>query len=100
MTGCRCAGTAPARTGSRKAQVRWRRGTVRHCAAPRTRDAATRDADALVVESRFGERSVFLYVTRSDRELSTLLTESPWRFPGGLKIFFRPHLLWFGEKSG
>ena len=75
--------------------MRWRRGTVRHCAAPRTRDA-----DALVVESRFGERSVFLYVTRSDRELSTLLTESPRRFPRGLKIFFRPHLLWFGEKSG
>ena len=63
--------TLAARTGSRKAQVRWRRGTVRHCEDPGSKDAPTRDADVLVVESRLGGRSVFLYVTCPDWELSS-----------------------------
>ena len=60
-----------ARTGSRKAQVRWRRGTVRYCEDPGPKDAPTTDADVLVVESRFGGRSVFLYVVCPDWELSS-----------------------------
>lgn len=60
-----------ARTGSRRAQVRWRRGTVRHCEDPGSKDAPTRDAGVLVVESRLGERSLYLYVVCPDWELSS-----------------------------
>ena len=78
--------TLAARTGSRKAQVRWRRGTVRHCEDPGSKDAPTRDADVLVVESRLGGRSVFLYAVCPDWELSSprrarLAEERPRRRP-------------------
>ena len=50
------------RTGDRRVKIRCRPGVVQYCADPKSKDAATEDVRVLVVESRFDERSVYLYV--------------------------------------
>ena len=53
-------------TGDRRAKIRCRPGVVQYCADPGSRDAVTENVGVLVVESRFDEKSVYLYVICPD----------------------------------
>ena len=54
------------RTGNRRAKIRCKPGVVQYCENPRSKDAATEDVGVLVVESRFDEKSIYLYVVCPD----------------------------------
>ena len=53
-------------TGDRRVKIRCRPGVVQYCKDPRSKDAATEDVGVLVVESRFDEKSIYLYVVCPD----------------------------------
>ena len=53
-------------TGDRRVKIRCRPGVVQHCKGPRSKDAVTEDVRVLVVESRFDEKSIYLYVVCPD----------------------------------
>lgn len=60
-----------ARRGDRCAQLRWKRGAVQHCAEPNSKTARAETAEVLVVESRFKDKSIWLYAICPDGMLST-----------------------------
>ena len=53
-------------TGDRRVKIRCRPGVVQYCKDPRSKDAVTEDVGVLVVESRFDEKSIYLYVVCPD----------------------------------
>ena len=53
-------------TGDLSVKIRCRPGVVQYCADPHAKDAATENVRVLVVESRFDEKSIYLYVTCPD----------------------------------
>ena len=53
-------------TGDRRVKIRCRPGVVQYCKDPRSKDAATENVRVLVVESRFDEKSIYLYVVCPD----------------------------------
>lgn len=53
-------------TGDRRVKIRCRPGVVQYCKDPRSRDAVTENVRVLVVESRFDEKSIYLYVVCPD----------------------------------
>ena len=53
-------------TGDRRVKIRCKPGVVQYCTDPRSKDAATEDVGVLVVESRFDEKSIYLYVVCPD----------------------------------
>ena len=53
-------------TGDRRVKIRCKPGVVQYCADPHAKDAATENVRVLVVESRFDEKSIYLYVTCPD----------------------------------
>ena len=53
-------------TGDRRVKIRCRPGVVQHCKDPRSKDAVTENVRVLVVESRFDEKSIYLYVVCPD----------------------------------
>ena len=53
-------------TGDRRVKIRCKPGVVQYCKDPRSKDAATEDVRVLVVESRFDEKSIYLYVVCPD----------------------------------
>ena len=55
--------------GDRLAEVRCRVGHVQYCADPHCKDAVAEDIGVLVVESRFGGKSLYLYVICPDEVL-------------------------------
>ena len=58
-------------TGGRRVKIRCRPGVVQYCKNPRSRDAVTENVRVLVVESRFDEKSIYLYVVCPDRVLES-----------------------------
>ena len=57
--------------GDRRAELRLCPGVVRFCAEPNRRDAPVEDVRVLVVESRFGGKSIYLYAVCPDETLAT-----------------------------
>lgn len=53
-------------TGDRRVKIRCKPGVVQYCKGPRSKDAVTEDVGVLVVESRFDEKSIYLYVVCPD----------------------------------
>ena len=53
-------------TGDRRVKIRCKPGVVQYCKDPRSKDAVTEDVGVLVVESRFDEKSIYLYVVCPD----------------------------------
>lgn len=53
-------------TGDRRVKIRCRPGVVQYCKDPRSKDSVTEDVGVLVVESRFDEKSIYLYVVCPD----------------------------------
>ena len=53
-------------TGDRRVKIRCKPGVVQYCKDPRSKDAVTEDVRVLVVESRFDEKSIYLYVVCPD----------------------------------
>ena len=53
-------------TGDRRVKIRCRPGVVQYCKDPRSKDAVTEDVGVLVVESRFDEKSIYLYIVCPD----------------------------------
>ena len=53
-------------TGDRRVKIRCRPGVVQYCKGPRSKDAVTENVRVLVVESRFDEKSIYLYVVCPD----------------------------------
>ena len=53
-------------TGDRRVKIRCKPGVVQYCKDPRSKDAATENVRVLVVESRFDEKSIYLYVVCPD----------------------------------
>ena len=54
-------------TGDRRVKIRCRPGVVQYCKEdPRSKDAVTENVRVLVVESRFDEKSIYLYVVCPD----------------------------------
>ena len=53
-------------TGDRRVKIRCKPGVVQYCKDPRSKDAVTEDVGVLVVESRFDEKSIYLYVICPD----------------------------------
>ncbi len=58
-------------TGDRRVKIRCRPGVVQCGRDPKSRDAVTEDVGVLVVESRFAERSIYLYVVCPDWVLAS-----------------------------
>ena len=52
--------------GDRRVKIRCKPGVVQYCKGPRSKDAVTEDVGVLVVESRFDEKSIYLYVVCPD----------------------------------
>ena len=52
--------------GDRRVKIRCKPGVVQYCKDPRSKDAATENVRVLVVESRFDEKSIYLYVVCPD----------------------------------
>ena len=52
--------------GDRRVKIRCKPGVVQYCKGPRSKDAVTEDVGVLVVESRFDEKSIYLYVICPD----------------------------------
>ena len=53
-------------TGDRRVKIRCKPGVVQYCKDPRSKDSVTEGVGVLVVESRFDERSIYLYVICPD----------------------------------
>ena len=53
-------------TGDRRVKIRCKPGVVQYCKDPGSRDAVTEAVGVLVVESRFDEKSIYLYVVCPD----------------------------------
>ena len=53
-------------TGDRRVKIRCRPGVVQYCKDPKSKDAVTENVRVLVVESRFDEKSIYLYVVCPD----------------------------------
>ena len=53
-------------TGDRRGKIRCKPGVVQYCKDPRSKDAVTENVRVLVVESRFDEKSIYLYVVCPD----------------------------------
>ena len=53
-------------TGDRRVKIRCKPGVVQYCKGPRSKDAVTENVRVLVVESRFDEKSIYLYVVCPD----------------------------------
>ena len=53
-------------TGDRRVKIRCKPGVVQYCKDPRSKDAVTEDVGVLAVESRFDEKSIYLYVVCPD----------------------------------
>ena len=53
-------------TGDRRVKIRCKPGVVQYCKDPRSKDAVTENVRVLVVESRFDEKSIYLYVVCPD----------------------------------
>ena len=53
-------------TGDRRVKIRCKPGVVQYCKDPRSKDAVTEHVRVLVVESRFDEKSIYLYVVCPD----------------------------------
>ena len=53
-------------TGDRRVKIRCKPGVVQYCKDARSKDAVTEDVGVLVVESRFDEKSIYLYVVCPD----------------------------------
>ena len=53
-------------TGDRRVKIRCKPGVVQYCKDPRSKDAVTENVRVLVVESRFDEMSIYLYVVCPD----------------------------------
>ena len=53
-------------TGDRRVKIRCKPGVVQYCKGPRSKDAVTEDVGVLVVESRFDEKSIYLYIVCPD----------------------------------
>ena len=53
-------------TGDRRVKIRCKPGVVQYCKDPRSKDAVTEDVGVLVVESRFDEKSIYLYIVCPD----------------------------------
>ena len=53
-------------TGDRRVKIRCKPGVVQYCKDPRSKDSVTEDVGVLVVESRFDEKSIYLYVICPD----------------------------------
>lgn len=53
-------------TGDRRVKIRCKPGVVQYCKDPRSKDAVTENVRVLVVESRFDEKSIYLYVICPD----------------------------------
>lgn len=53
-------------TGDRRVKIRCKPGVVQYCKDPRAKDAVTENVRVLVVESRFDEKSIYLYVVCPD----------------------------------
>ena len=53
-------------TGDRRVKIRCKPGVVQYCKGPRSKDSVTEDVGVLVVESRFDEKSIYLYVICPD----------------------------------
>ena len=58
-------------TGDRRVKIRCKPGVVQYCKDPRSKDAVTENVRVLVVESRFDEKSIYLYVVCPDRVLES-----------------------------
>lgn len=58
-------------TGDRRVKIRCKPGVVQYCKGPRSKDAVTESVRVLVVESRFDEKSVYLYVVCPDWALES-----------------------------
>jgi len=58
-------------TGDRRVKLRCKPGVIQFCKDPKSKDAVTKDVRVLVVESRFGERSIYLYVVCPDEVLDS-----------------------------
>ena len=52
--------------GDRRVKIRCKPGVVQYCKDPRSKDAVTENVRVLVVESRFDEKSIYLYVVCPD----------------------------------
>lgn len=52
--------------GDRRVKIRCKPGVVQYCKGPRSKDSVTEDVGVLVVESRFDEKSIYLYVICPD----------------------------------
>ena len=52
--------------GDRRVKIRCKPGVVQYCKGPRSKDAVTENVRVLVVESRFDEKSIYLYVVCPD----------------------------------
>ena len=57
--------------GDRRVKIRCKPGVVQYCKDPRSKDAVTENVRVLVVESRFDEKSIYLYVVCPDRVLES-----------------------------
>ena len=53
-------------TGDRRVKIRCKPGVVQYCKDPRSKDSVTEGVGVLVVESRFDEKSIYLYVICPD----------------------------------
>ena len=53
-------------TGDRRVKIRCKPGVVQYCKDPRSKDAVTENVRVLVVESRFDEKSIYLYAVCPD----------------------------------
>ena len=52
--------------GDRRVKIRCKPGVVQYCKDPRSKDSVTEGVGVLVVESRFDEKSIYLYVICPD----------------------------------
>ena len=50
------------RTGNRRVKIRYKPGVIQYCKNPKLKNAETENINVLVVESRFNEKSIYLYV--------------------------------------
>ena len=53
-------------SGDRRVKIRCKPGVIQFCEDPKSKDAVTENVNVLVVESRFDERSIYLYVVCPD----------------------------------
>ena len=64
--------------GARKVELRCAKGVMQHCEDPHAKDALTREINLLVVESKFEDKSIFLYVVCPDEVIDD--PHSAWEY--------------------